>query len=114
METKRRKYSEEFKKETVEYSLSSGKVAEEVARDLRISPHNLKRWRTQYHKHGEQTFSGHGKGNLTPQEAENRRLKKELANTQIERDILKKRWQSSRKSSISLPVYPEIHEHVSC
>jgi transposase-like protein len=34
----------------VEYSLSSGKTAEEVARDLGISPHNLKRWRSQYHK----------------------------------------------------------------
>jgi transposase-like protein len=42
METKRRQYSEEFKKEKVEYSLSSGKVAEEVTRDLGISPHNLK------------------------------------------------------------------------
>jgi len=34
-------------------------------------------------------FPGHGRENLTPQEAENRRLKKELADTQIERDILK-------------------------
>ena len=32
METKRRQYSEEFKKEAVEYSLTSGKVAEEVFR----------------------------------------------------------------------------------
>jgi len=39
---------------------------------------------------GERAFPGHGKENLTPQEAENRRLKKELADTQIERDILKK------------------------
>ncbi len=90
METKRRQYSEEFKKEAVEYSLTSGKVVEEVARDLGISPHNLKRWRTQYRKHGERAFPGHGKENLTLQEAENRRLKKELADTQIERDILKK------------------------
>ena len=90
METKRRQYSEEFKKEAVEYSLSSGKTAEEVARDLGISPHNLKRWRTQYRKHGERAFPGHGKENPSPQEAENRRLKKELADTQIERDILKK------------------------
>ncbi len=90
METKRRQYSEEFKKEAVEYSLSSGKATEEVARDLGISPHNLKRWRTQYHKRGELAFPGHGRENLTPQEAENRRLKKELADTQIERDILKK------------------------
>ena len=90
METKRRQYSEEFKKEAVEYSLSSGKVAEEVARDLGISPHNLKRWRTQYRKRGELAFPGHGRENLTPQEEKVRRLQKELADTQIERDILKK------------------------
>ena len=90
METKRRQYSEEFKKEKVEYSLSSGKTVEEVAQDLKISPHNLKRWYFQYRKDGELAFPGHGKENLTPQEAENRRLKKELADNQIERDILKK------------------------
>ncbi len=39
METKRRQYSEEFKKEAVEYSLSSGKTVEKVAQDLGISPH---------------------------------------------------------------------------
>jgi transposase len=50
METKRRQYSEEFEREAVEYSLSSGKKAEEVARDLGISLHNLKRWRAQYLK----------------------------------------------------------------
>ena len=90
METNRRQYSEEFKKEAVEYSLTSGKVVEEVARDLGISPHNLKRWRTQYCKRGELAFPGHGREKLTSQEEENRRLKRELADTQIERDILKK------------------------
>ena len=89
METKKRQHSEEFKKEAVEYNLSSGKVVEEVAQDLGIFPHNLKRWRAQYRKHGERAFPGHGKENLTPQEAENRRLKKELADTQAKRDILK-------------------------
>ena len=89
METKRRQYSEEFKKEAVEYSLTSGKSVREVAKDLGIPCHNLSRWRAQYRKRGELAFPGHGKENLAPQEAENRRLKKELADTQIERDILK-------------------------
>jgi len=35
-------------------------------------------------------FPGHGRENLTPQEEKVRRLQKELADTQIERDILKK------------------------
>jgi len=43
MERKLRQYTQEFKKEAVEYSLSSKKTTEEVARDLGISPHNLSR-----------------------------------------------------------------------
>ena len=90
METNRRQYSEEFKKEAIEYYRASNKSAEEVARDMGIPYSNLKRWHTQYQKRGELAFPGHGKEKLTPQEEENRRLKRELADTQIERDILKK------------------------
>jgi len=87
---KKRQYTQEFKKEAVEYSLTSGKTIEEVARDPGISPHNLTRWRNQYRKRGELAFSGYGKENLTPREEENRRLKKELIDITQERDILKK------------------------
>jgi len=90
MEGKKRQYTQEFKKEAVEYSLTAGKTIEEVARDLGISQHNLTRWRNQYRKRGELAFPGHGKENLTPQEEKNRRLQKELNNVTIERDILKK------------------------
>jgi len=86
----KRQYTQEFKKEAVEYSLTSGKTIEEVARDLGISPHNLSRWRTQYRRRGQLAFPGHGKENLTPQEEKNRRLKKELIDVTQERDILKK------------------------
>ena len=87
---KKRQYTQEFKKEAVEYSLTSRKIVEEVARDLGISHHNLTRWRTQYRKDGQLAFPGHGKENLTPQEEESRRLKKELNDVIQERDILKK------------------------
>ena len=89
MENKKRQFTQEFKKEAVEYSLSSEKSVEEVARDLGISPHNLTRWRKEYRKRGELAFPGHGKENLTPQEEKLRKLQKELTDTQIERDILK-------------------------
>jgi len=39
MEGEKRQYTKEFKKEVVEYSLSSGKTVEEVSRDL-ASPSN--------------------------------------------------------------------------
>ena len=90
METNKRQYSKEFKKEAVDYYLASGKSAEEVARDLGIPYSNLKRWHTQYKKRGEFAFPGHGKENLNTQEEKLRKLQKELTDTQIERDILKK------------------------
>lgn len=90
METNRRQYSEEFKKEAVEFYRASKKSAEEVARDLGIPYSNLKRWYTQYQKRGELAFPGHGKESLTPQEEKLRKLQKELTDTQMERDILKK------------------------
>jgi len=90
MDNKKRQFTQEFKKEAVKYSLSSAKTAEEVARDLGISPHNLKRWRFQYRKDGELAFPGHGKENLTPQEEKLRKLQKELNDITQERDILKK------------------------
>ena len=90
METNRRQYSEEFKREAVEHSLASEKSVAEVARDLGIAYSNLKRWCTQYRKRGELAFPGHGRERLTPQEEENRRLKRELNDITQERDILKK------------------------
>jgi len=87
---KKRQYTQEFKKEAVEYSLTSEKTIEEVARDLGISHHNLNRWRTEYRKNGQLVFPGHGKENLTLQEEESRRLKKELIDITQERDVLKK------------------------
>jgi len=90
MEGKKRQFTKEFKKEKVEYSLQSGKTIEEVADDLGISPHNLNRWRKEYHKRGELAFPGHGKENLMPQEEKVRKLQKKLDDIRIERDILKK------------------------
>ena len=90
MEESRRVYSEEFKKNAVEHSLTSEKSVEEVAQDLGIAHSNLRRWRAQYGKNGELAFPGNGKQRLTPQEEEIRRLKKELDEVKQERDILKK------------------------
>jgi transposase len=66
MDNKKRQFIEGFKKETVGRSLSSIKTAEEVARDLGISHHNLRRWCFQYRKGGERAFPDHGKESLTP------------------------------------------------
>ena len=90
METNRRQYSEEFKKDAVGHSLTSEKAVIEVAQDLGIAHSNLRRWRAQYSKKGELAFPGNGKQRLTPQEEEIKRLKKELYDVRQEQDILKK------------------------
>ena len=90
MEGNRRNYSEEFKKDAVQHSLTSEKTVVEVAQDLGIAHSNLNRWRTQYRKNGEPAFPGNGKQRLTLQEEEIKRLKKELYDIRQERDILKK------------------------
>lgn len=73
----------------MEYSLSSEKSGEEIARDLGISHHHLTRWHKEYRKRGELAFPGHGKENLTPQEEKVRKLQKELNDIRIELDLLR-------------------------
>jgi len=89
MENKRRVYDKEFKLMAVNLCLS-GKSAKEVGMDLGIDPHMLNRWKREHAKYGENTFSGNGKPLLTDSEKEIYRLKIELREMQIERDILKK------------------------
>src|SRR5690554_8148828 len=86
----RRKYSEEFKKEAVELSFNSDKTCKDIAEELGISYHNLVRWRSEYKNKGDLAFPGNGNQKLTPEQEKIKRLKYELRETQIERDILKK------------------------
>lgn len=90
MGEQRRYHSEEFKREAVELSYSSGKTIRELANDLGIHDSLLTRWRRELKTSGEKAFPGHGVQKLTPQEEENLRLKRELAIVTEERDILKK------------------------
>jgi len=90
MAAKRRKYSEDFKKDSVALSFKSGKSMTEIADDLGIHRSVLVRWRKEYDELGDNAFPGNGLRKLTPLEEENLRLKRELADVKEERDILKK------------------------
>lgn len=61
-----------------------------LAKELDIKPSLLYRWRKEYSSKSENSFLGNGKVILTEAEQEVARLKKELRETQMERDILKK------------------------
>ena len=85
---KRRKYDREFKLEAVRLSYERGRSVSRVARNLGISANVLHRWRGQLADSGEGAFPG--KGHMTPEQEELRRLRRELADVTEERDILKK------------------------
>lgn len=85
----KRKYDKEFKLMAVEL-MSSGKTSIQVGQDLGIAPDLVRRWKREYQKYNEGSFSGKGTPNMTPTERELFKLKKELADSKLETEILKK------------------------
>jgi transposase-like protein len=84
----RRKYTKEFKLEAIQLAESRGGNVSEVARNLGIGPNMLNRWIREYKSENQYAFPGLGK--LKEPDEELRKLRKELADTKMERDILKK------------------------
>lgn len=81
-------YDATFRQQAVELALTSGSAFRDVARDLGISVDTLRAWRHQ--------ATPPASGPTTPSstasdlERENQRLRRELAYTQRQREILKK------------------------
>ena len=88
MSKKRRQFDRAFKVEAVRLVTEEGRPVAAVARDLGIGENLLHRWKQQFTDQPEQAFVG--TGNLTPEQAELRRLRRELTDVTEERDILKK------------------------
>jgi len=88
MNKKQKRYSKEFKLETLELSRSSDKSDSQLERELGLSRGCLYNWRKQLEREGEQAFRG--KGRLKAEDEYVRQLERELAIVQQERDILKK------------------------
>ena len=89
MKRERKHYDREYKQMAVNLCLT-GRPVSEVAKELGIRSEMLRRWRREFSEYGEGSFSGHVKANLTPEQKEISKLKKELKDAQLERDILKK------------------------
>ena len=82
----RRRFSDEFKEQTVRLILDEGKTANAVAKELDLVPSAVGLWVK--HARAERT---HGKSGLTKDEREElARLRKENRILQEEREILKK------------------------
>ena len=84
----RRSYDRAFKVEAVRLSREPGRTVAGTARDLGINENMLYRWRKEFVLDSKLAFPG--KGNLTPEQAELARLRRELVDVTEERDILKK------------------------
>lgn len=95
-----RKYSQEFKLEALELLQRGDKSAGQIERELGITPGLLVKWKARY-----QIITKEGRtpevvpSDMEAAKAEIRRLQRELANMEEERDILKKAlYIFSRKS----------------
>ncbi len=84
----RRTFPREFKEEAVRMVTEGGHRLSQVARDLELDPKLIRRWREELKQEGAQAFPG--KGHQKPEDEELRRLHREIARLQEERDILKK------------------------
>jgi transposase len=83
-----RYFTDDFKRDAVQLVIEKGVPVKKVARDLDIHPNLLHQWRRKYLDQGDNAFVG--KGHLKPEEAELRRLQRELEEVKEEREILKK------------------------
>jgi len=86
---KRRKYDREFKQMVIELSNNREDITA-LASELDIRADLIYRWRREATNHHEASFPGQGNKILTEEQKEIVKLKKELRDAQIERDILKK------------------------
>ena len=85
---KRRQFAREFKLEAVKQVVEGGRPIVEVAKSLGLSRVVLSRWKKAFQKEGAVAFPG--KGKQTPENAEIARLKRELADSRQDVEILKK------------------------
>jgi transposase len=84
----RRSFTTEFKHESVKLVVERGMTVSQAARDLGLHENVLRKWVRDAKAKGATAFPGRGK--QSPDDAEVSRLRRELAKTKAERDILKK------------------------
>lgn len=88
MRTKaKRRYSEEFKRDTVQLLESSDKPVTQISREMGIHESQLYKWRRQYGQKGKESQDGSSREELA---AEVKHLRREVVRLGQERDILKK------------------------
>jgi transposase len=88
MVSRRRRFTREFKIETVKLATNGDNSAAQVAADMGIHPNTLYKWVRQYSDKPQEAFPGIG--HMTSEAEMIRQLKRENERLKMERDILKK------------------------
>jgi transposase len=83
--SQRRKYSPDYKQETVRLVQQSDIPVSQIAQNLGINDNMLRRWVKQAPELGKRAFPGHG----NPRDEEIARLQRELRQVKKERDFLR-------------------------
>ena len=86
--TTRKSYSAEFKQGAVRLVTDEGYIPSEAAKSLDINANMLRRWIQEAKGESDSVFPG--KGNLSPEQEEIRRLREENKRLRLEKEILKK------------------------
>lgn len=86
----RKSYTKEEKLEVVKLSLNDDQSIQSLSERFGISVGAIYNWRSKYLKNTETAFPGKGNKEMTESERTIHELKKQLRETELERDILKK------------------------
>ena len=98
MTRRRKSFSPEFKREAIRLAAESDKPVTQVARELGLRVNQIYKWKQQLEAKGEDAFPGQGQ--QSGLEAENARLRRELAEAKEEVEILKKATAYFAKESL--------------
>ncbi|WP_116126240.1 transposase [Lewinella sp. IMCC34183] len=85
-----KRYSREERLEIVKQSLEAGAVVSQIARKFGLAPNTITRWRQELRLENKLEPVGQGIKALTDEERQIARLRKQLREAELERDILKK------------------------
>jgi len=84
------RYTKSQKMAIVLESQEDSAIIEDLADRYAIHPNTLRRWRREYSSYNENAFPGKGNESLTDEQRENKRLHKELKDSLLANEILKK------------------------
>ena len=84
------KYTEEYRRETADYVISTGRPIAEVARELGLNPKTVNRWVL--------ARKGQGAPARAAESAELKKAQKRIRELEMENEFLKKQPPSSQKS----------------